>query len=51
MQTVLITFTGAWKLGGFGFAVAADQSSGDLANVQGFHYAVSKQIIGLGKNC
>lgn len=39
-ETVLITSSGAWKLGGFSFATSADQSSGsDLANVQAFHYA------------
>ncbi|KAA8528038.1 hypothetical protein F0562_035093 [Nyssa sinensis] len=38
-ETVLITLSGAWKLGGFGFAISADQSSGDLSNAQSFHYA------------
>ncbi|KAH9310107.1 hypothetical protein KI387_038018, partial [Taxus chinensis] len=37
-ETVFITYSGAWKLGGFGFAVAADQVSGDLNGVQPFHY-------------
>ncbi|XP_057972943.1 SCY1-like protein 2 A [Malania oleifera] len=38
-ENVLITSSGAWKLAGFGFAISADQTSGDLANVQAFHYA------------
>ncbi|GLT93895.1 hypothetical protein SLE2022_116650 [Rubroshorea leprosula] len=38
-ENVLITSNGAWKLGGFGFAIATDHSSGDLANGQAFHYA------------
>nr|DAD21189.1 TPA_asm: hypothetical protein HUJ06_022652 [Nelumbo nucifera] len=38
-ETVFITSSGAWKLGGFGFAVSADQTSGDVINVQTFHYA------------
>ncbi|XVE60664.1 hypothetical protein DITRI_Ditri05aG0146500 [Diplodiscus trichospermus] len=38
-ENVLITSSGAWKLGGFGFAISTDQASGDLANVQAFHYA------------
>jgi hypothetical protein len=42
LQNVLITSSGAWKLGGFGFAISTDQTSGDMANVQAFHYAVSK---------
>lgn len=37
-ETVLITSNGAWKLGGFGFAVSADQSA-DVSNAQAFHYA------------
>lgn len=41
LQTVLITSNGAWKLGGFGFAITTDQASSDSANVQSFHYAVS----------
>ncbi|XP_059449975.1 SCY1-like protein 2 A [Corylus avellana] len=38
-ENVLITSSGAWKLGGFGFAISTDQISGDMANVQTFHYA------------
>ncbi|KAK6940366.1 Protein kinase domain [Dillenia turbinata] len=38
-EIVLITYSGAWKLGGFGFAVSADQTSGDAANMHAFHYA------------
>ncbi|KAK9270692.1 hypothetical protein L1049_026274 [Liquidambar formosana] len=38
-ENVLVTSSGAWKLGGFSFAISADQTSGDLANVQAFHYA------------
>lgn len=38
-EAVLITSNGAWKLGGFGFAISADQSSDDSAGVQAFHYA------------
>lgn len=41
LQTVFITSSGAWKLGGFGFAIPADQTSSDPTNVQPFHYAVS----------
>lgn len=37
-ENVLITSSGAWKLGGFSFAIAVDQS-GDSANVQVFHFA------------
>ncbi|KAK6937961.1 Protein kinase domain [Dillenia turbinata] len=37
--TVLITSRGAWKLGGFGFAVSADRTSGDAAHMHAFHYA------------
>uniref|UniRef100_A0A0D6R132 Protein kinase domain-containing protein n=1 Tax=Araucaria cunninghamii TaxID=56994 RepID=A0A0D6R132_ARACU len=37
-ETVFITHSGAWKLGGFGFAVTADQISGDPNTVQPFHY-------------
>ncbi|KAJ0024168.1 hypothetical protein Pint_07044 [Pistacia integerrima] len=36
---VLITSSGAWKLGGFGFAITTDQASSDSSNVQAFHYA------------
>lgn len=42
LQNVLITSSGAWKLGGFGFAVAVDSNTGDMSNVQAFHYAVSE---------
>eukprot|EP00268_Persea_americana_P033188 TRINITY_DN3292_c0_g1_i2.p1 TRINITY_DN3292_c0_g1~~TRINITY_DN3292_c0_g1_i2.p1 ORF type:complete len:942 (+),score=161.02 TRINITY_DN3292_c0_g1_i2:246-3071(+) len=38
-ETVFITSSGAWKLGGFGFAISADQASGDLSNGQPFHYS------------
>ncbi|XP_022886294.1 SCY1-like protein 2 [Olea europaea var. sylvestris] len=38
-EAVLITSNGAWKLGGFGFAISTDQSSNDSANVPSFHYA------------
>ncbi|KAL6210161.1 hypothetical protein ACLB2K_021098 [Fragaria x ananassa] len=38
-ENVFITSSGAWKLGGFGFAISTDQSSGNMANVQEFHYA------------
>uniref|UniRef100_A0A2P2LXF5 Protein kinase domain-containing protein n=1 Tax=Rhizophora mucronata TaxID=61149 RepID=A0A2P2LXF5_RHIMU len=37
-ENVLITSSGAWKLGGFGFALTTDQASSDLAGSQ-FHYA------------
>lgn len=42
LQNVLITSSGAWKLGGFGFAISTDQASGDMANFPAFHYAVSE---------
>ncbi|CAO2834419.1 unnamed protein product [Amaranthus hypochondriacus] len=35
-ESVLITANGAWKLGGFGFAISSDQAS---AGAQLFHYA------------
>ncbi|KAE9592685.1 hypothetical protein Lal_00029209 [Lupinus albus] len=35
-ENVFITLSGAWKLGGFGFATSASQTSGDSSN---FHYA------------
>lgn len=38
-ENILITSSGAWKLGGFGFAVSAAQASGDSTNLQAFHYA------------
>lgn len=47
LQNVLITSSGAWKLGGFSFAIAVDQS-GDSANVQVFHFAVSYFFFGTG---
>lgn len=37
-ENVLITLSGAWKLGGFGFAISTDQS-GDFASTQAFHYS------------
>ncbi|GER27609.1 kinase family protein [Striga asiatica] len=37
-ETVLITANGAWKLGGFGFAISTDQAN-DSASMQAFHYA------------
>lgn len=37
-ESVLITATGAWKLGGFGFTITTDQASSG-SNVQAFHYA------------
>lgn len=38
-ESVLITANGAWKLGGFGFAISTDQASGGSSSVQAFHYA------------
>lgn len=38
-EAVLINSSGAWKLGGFSFAISADQASADLSAVQPFHYA------------
>lgn len=38
-ENVLITSNGAWKLGGFGFALSTDQAISDSSNVQAFHYA------------
>ncbi|XP_021760840.1 SCY1-like protein 2 [Chenopodium quinoa] len=38
-ESVLITASGAWKLGGFGFAVSTDQASGASLSAQAFHYA------------
>ncbi|KAE8715328.1 white-brown-complex ABC transporter family [Hibiscus syriacus] len=38
-ENVLITSSGAWKLGGFGFAISTDQASSDLAIVKAFHYS------------
>ncbi|XP_057815335.2 SCY1-like protein 2 B isoform X2 [Cryptomeria japonica] len=37
-EAIFITYSGAWKLGGFGFAVATDQVSGDTNVAQPFHY-------------
>lgn len=37
-ETVFITSSGAWKLGGFGFAIAIDQVSGDTSTFQAFHF-------------
>lgn len=45
LQSILITSNGAWKLGGFGFAIPADQSSNDSGGMQAFHYAVSNNRI------
>ncbi|KAG8633538.1 SCY1-like protein 2 isoform X2 [Manihot esculenta] len=38
-ENTLITSSGAWKLGGFGFAITGDQASGNLPSSQAFHYA------------
>ncbi|KAI9200061.1 hypothetical protein LWI28_002110 [Acer negundo] len=38
-ENVLITSTGAWKLGGFSFAISTDQARSESASVQAFHYA------------
>lgn len=38
-ETVLINSSGAWKLGGFSFAISADPSSTDISTVHPFHYA------------
>ncbi|KAH7307548.1 hypothetical protein KP509_22G064800 [Ceratopteris richardii] len=37
-EVVFITASGAWKLGGFGFSVNADQATSDLGGGQTFHY-------------
>ncbi|RWW81415.1 hypothetical protein BHE74_00010182, partial [Ensete ventricosum] len=37
-QSVFITLSGAWKLGGFGFAISLDQATG--GSTQPFHYSV-----------
>jgi SCY1-like protein 2 len=42
LQTVFITSSGSWKLGGFGFALSVDQATGGLTSSQQFHYSVSK---------
>lgn len=49
LQNVLITSSGAWKLGGFGFAISTDQTSGDMASGQAFHYAVSEVFYWINK--
>ncbi|KAI4320120.1 hypothetical protein MLD38_033631 [Melastoma candidum] len=38
-ENVLITSSGAWKLGGFGFTVFVDQAFGKSTNVEAFHYS------------
>ncbi|GMI90745.1 hypothetical protein like AT1G71410 [Hibiscus trionum] len=38
-ENVLITSSGAWKLGGFGFSIFADKASSDSAAVKVFHYS------------
>ncbi|KAJ0986174.1 hypothetical protein J5N97_004530 [Dioscorea zingiberensis] len=38
-ETVFITSTGAWKLGGFGFAISSDQASAGVTSMQPFHFA------------
>ncbi|KAK9748953.1 hypothetical protein RND81_02G092400 [Saponaria officinalis] len=38
-ESILITASGAWKLGGFGFAISSDQAAGGSSNVQAFHYS------------
>ncbi|KAJ0521379.1 putative protein kinase SCY1-SCYL2 family [Helianthus annuus] len=38
-EAVLINSSGAWKLGGFSFAISADQSTTDPSTVQPFHYS------------
>ncbi|KAH9626464.1 hypothetical protein KSS87_006424 [Heliosperma pusillum] len=38
-ESILITASGAWKLGGFGFAISTDQLPAALSNAQAFHYA------------
>jgi len=43
LQTVFITSSGAWKLGGFGFAVSADQASN--GSTSPFHYPVSNCLL------
>ncbi|KAG0492943.1 hypothetical protein HPP92_006341 [Vanilla planifolia] len=37
-ETVFITSSGAWKLGGFGFAIPVDQASSGLTSTLTFHY-------------
>ncbi|KAJ1284318.1 hypothetical protein BS78_03G195000 [Paspalum vaginatum] len=38
-ETVFITSSGSWKLGGFGFALPVDQATGGLTSSQQFHYS------------
>ncbi|XP_062215123.1 SCY1-like protein 2 A [Phragmites australis] len=38
-ETIFITSSGSWKLGGFGFALSVDQSTGALTSSQQFHYS------------
>ncbi|KAK2379455.1 kinase family with ARM repeat domain-containing protein [Trifolium repens] len=38
-ENVFITLSGAWKLGGFGFAISSSQNPGDSSNLHAFHYA------------
>uniref|UniRef100_A0A0D9V2X3 Protein kinase domain-containing protein n=1 Tax=Leersia perrieri TaxID=77586 RepID=A0A0D9V2X3_9ORYZ len=38
-ETVFITSSGSWKLGGFGFALSVDQATGSLTSTQQFHYS------------
>ncbi|KAL6842554.1 hypothetical protein ACP4OV_027398 [Aristida adscensionis] len=38
-ETVFITSSGSWKLGGFGFALSVDQATGALTSTQQFHYS------------
>ncbi|KAJ0960920.1 hypothetical protein J5N97_001176 [Dioscorea zingiberensis] len=44
LQTVFITSTGAWKLGGFGFAISSDQASAGVTSMQPFHFAVKLSV-------
>lgn len=39
LQSVFITSSGSWKLGGFGFALSVDQATGGLTSSQQFHYS------------
>lgn len=38
-ENIFITLSGAWKLGGFGFAISTSENSGDSSHLQAFHYA------------
>ncbi|XP_050216709.1 SCY1-like protein 2 B [Mercurialis annua] len=38
-ENILITASGAWKLGGFGFTISTNQTSSELSSTQAFHYA------------